>query len=91
MVYDLCYSPFSTGMIERTNIMLLSILWRYAMNETTTLAHCLLYAIMTMNRSISETTKFSSFESIHGVLMRNAVDLKIKQNKNSYKGRTGAI
>ena len=49
------------------------------MKETTKWAHYLPSAVMAMN--ISETTKFSLFELIHGVTMREVIVLQIEQYK----------
>ena len=71
------YSPSSNGMVEKTNRTLLSILRRYAMKEASKWALYLPYAVMAINSAMTETTKLSPFEMIHGVEMREAIDLQL--------------
>jgi len=71
------YSPASNGMVEKANRTLLSILRRYAMKEANKWAHYLPYAAMAINSACSETTGSSPFELLHGVVMREAIDLQI--------------
>ena len=72
------YSPASNGMIERTNRTLLSILRRYAMKEPSKWANYLPYAVLAINSSISETKQKTPYELIHGIAMREAIDLQIQ-------------
>ena len=78
-IFTTPYSPASNGMVERTNRTLISILCRYAMKEANKWAHYLPYAVLAMNSAISESTKVSPFEMIHGIPMREAIDIQIPQ------------
>ena len=71
------YSPSSNGLVEKANRTLLAILRRYAMKESQKWARYLPYAVMTINSACSEATGYSPFELLHGVTMREAIDLQI--------------
>ena len=71
------YSPSSNGMVEITNRTILSILRRLAMKEASKWVVYLPYAVMALNSAYSETTGFSPFELLHGVPMRETIDLQI--------------
>ena len=78
-LFTTTYRPESNGQVERFNRTILSILNRYAMKEPNKWANYLQYAVMAINSSISETTKLSAYEVLHGIKMLEPIDLQIKQ------------
>ena len=76
-IYICPYTPNSNGMIERSNRSLISILSKYAMHEPHKWAHYLPFAVLAMNSAISESSDASPFELIHGIPMKQAIDIQI--------------
>ena len=71
------YTPSSQGMVEKANRTILAILRRYAMNEANQWSTYLPYVVLAINSAHTETAKRSPFELIHGVPMKEPIDIQL--------------
>ena len=71
------YSPASQGMVEKANRNILSILRRYTMKEPAQWSVYLPYVVLAINSAPTETAKRCPFELIHGLSVREPIDIQL--------------